>query len=1111
MIGLIEYRVNDIYTTKPGWINVVSDILTKFYKKDKRSKVRIKAIHCLLQIYKSNKQIHEEEILKKLILPTLYGLEEEADISVKLEAIKAITAICVECSSKRSVELLDILEKVIMKPIEVKNEAKDDNTKWSLNKFEEVHQAVIGLITIFCARVCLHPASIAIRAYHILVKHVEVAYNHLDVFGHIGHTRKAIFSLFMQLRANEKLHLGVEQDRGVVHYSPYLICRSHVTKDQPPVNPSGKIGKNVAYISLTKACVMVIKSLCLERDYNVLKLVLDEVPLVLQNKAIFSLYGSDIKAFITPLIELTSPKSSYPDILFNLPDSDLITGRKYTKGEFQNKVYTVLAAIAPYTEYLESSKGSYSLSKVAKDIVMAFLSGLSYKECSRTCIVALTASSLEMKKTMHNMIEKVLLDFSKITATKHVATPMLEFLSTLIRLPEIFCSFTDKHYLSVFAIALPFTNPYKFDAYTVSLAHHVIIMWFLKCRLAFRQNFVTFIIQGLNSYVFKSIEDVGLRRGSNAAMIAAAAMKPRTKSGGSDMMSRLRSNSLSENSPEKAKIRHATAAIASQPSNIQPLNANPDQEKLEKMMNFHGELSETCVDLLATYMFANVAVKPKRMPTAEFLLKNGQKASWVIGTKIVSVTTSICDQTSNRGALCDRCYLVCSQNKAELAGGRHKSSEVIQSNNPNSNQESEETSRRRHMSDAPIGSPTKYSPMQPPPSLTNRRGSAEKMTTNKKPEEDMSKLESLLDKQESEKKVSELCSCWCNGWAEIHVRRPSGDVSWMMRTQNASLTSESHAEFPLTDLTTLFHPDKEEPAAEEDRPLELDSMNDKKHLSIKDGETYSVFSRSRTSSENSNSAPASPVKEMKRPDFGELSPSHEPTSPKLKSPLSKTFSSPDSGTKSSDQNSNKQSYDPIPEVEDEEERQHDSLRRRTSLQTSHSSIASIEESKTAVINKGEDAPPALPGSNYTLATPPRTPHPREAQNPLTKTSRNRIEALQTGSYGSSGDMRNRAHTISGPSPRRSGGQLFYGSGGGNHPSTVTSVSSSGSFSSKSGPNAETPLKIDRVTGISPQFVFLALYHSKSLDIASNQDKPMLINLSNKSIESSIKSLDLIHP
>lgn len=47
--------------------------------------------------------------------------------------------------------------------------------------------------------------------------------------------------------------------------------------------------------------------------------------------------------------------------------------------------------------------------------------------------------------------------------------------------------------MSVFAILLPYTNPFKYNHYTVSLAHHVIAVWFLKCRLPFRRDFVKFI------------------------------------------------------------------------------------------------------------------------------------------------------------------------------------------------------------------------------------------------------------------------------------------------------------------------------------------------------------------------------------------------------------------------------------------------------------------------------------------------------------------------------------------------------------------------------------------------------------------------------------------
>ena len=130
--------------------------------------------------------------------------------------------------------------------------------------------------------------------------------------------------------------------------------------------------------------------------------------------------------------------------------------------------------MAPYNECLDPQRAT-------RPLVAALQAGL-LTESKRICIVALTACALEMKQSMYSLISKLLLNLSNSSATKSIATPMLEFLSTLIRLPDLFSCFTDSNYLTVFAIALPYTNPLKFDAYTVALAHHVIVMWFLKCR-----------------------------------------------------------------------------------------------------------------------------------------------------------------------------------------------------------------------------------------------------------------------------------------------------------------------------------------------------------------------------------------------------------------------------------------------------------------------------------------------------------------------------------------------------------------------------------------------------------------------------------------------------
>ena len=178
------------------------------------------------------------------------------------------------------------------------------------------------------------------------------------------------------------------------------------------------------------------------------------------------------------------------------------------------------------------------------------------------------------------------------------------------------------------------------------------------------------------------------------------------------------------------------------------------------------------------------------------------------------------------------------------------------------------------------------------------------------------------------------------------------------------------------------------------QPPELERLG----ADVPPSETFSIFSRGRHGSESSTSAPASPIKDMKQPEFP-MSPyaassvgDPDCVSPKTKSPSSCKTPTPvlekETGLK--------QSCDPIPEVDDEEDsRQHDPLRRRTSLQSSSGQELNILKREESMI----------------LATPPRTPSTRDPQKAVS--NRSKAEALQTGSYGSAGAMRDRAHTISG--------------------------------------------------------------------------------------------------
>ena len=51
-----------------------------------------------------------------------------------------------------------------------------------------------------------------------------------------------------------------------------------------------------------------------------------------------------------------------------------------------------------------------------------------------------------------------------------------------------------------------------------------------------------------------------------------------------------------------------------------------------------------------------------------------------------------------------------------------------------------------------------------------------------------------------------MCNCWCTQWAELYVRRPTGNFSWMMHLQNEQDLLSMFPEFVLSDISNLFKP-----------------------------------------------------------------------------------------------------------------------------------------------------------------------------------------------------------------------------------------------------------------------------------------------------------------
>ncbi|XP_014675180.1 PREDICTED: tuberin-like [Priapulus caudatus] len=553
----------------------------------------------------------------------------------------------------------------------------------------DVKAAVVGVIDIFIAKYARLPSAHAVKAFELLVGFMQGSYAApLTASPTLAAARGAVLRLFCSLRSDTLHRVCVVAPDGDARASPYLLCHAEKAVaaggTHGTASPAGPRSPTVvaAYdrcrtktMSVAAVMAVVVQCLASEHEWSVLSVVLGSLPAILQNKSFVLATNANFELLCGKLVAMATDKRlGYPDVLRGLPP-------KFSRSDFQGFVYPILAALASYHAYVDKplqvtlikSLEEGRLSKCACMCVNAiivcmlemqetmmrqlpevllklspdlFNSDMSsgrlqvtliksleegrLSKCACMCVNAIIVCMLEMQETMMRQLPEVLLKLSQISATRAIAIPMLEFLACLIHLPRLYANFVEEQYMSVFAIAAPYTNPAKFSHYTASLAHQVIALWFIKCRIIFRKDFVRFITKGLKANVLLPFEE--------------QAKYEKYSDHAEEVTRRPRSGSF---------ISDAKDAKAISPTPIR------EQQKPivdEAMSNFHMELTETCLDMMARYTFALYSSQPQRSPVAQFLLDGGQNMTWLVGNKLVTITTSggslkMSKQVTDRGLI----------------------------------------------------------------------------------------------------------------------------------------------------------------------------------------------------------------------------------------------------------------------------------------------------------------------------------------------------------------------------------------------------------------------------------------------------------------------------
>ncbi|XP_074775867.1 tuberin isoform X6 [Athene noctua] len=774
VLNLITYRAQSIHPAKDGWIHNLQMLMERFFRNESRSAVRIKVLDVLSFVLSINRQFYEEELINLVVISQLAHIPEDKDHQVRKLATQLLVDLAEGCNTHHFNSLLDIIEKVAAHSLSSPSELEERDLLSYSASLEDVKTAVLGLLIILQTKLYSLPSSHATRVYEMLIHHIQRHYIYAYSLAVASSIRLQVFDFLLMLRADSLHRLGLSNKDGAVRFSPYCLCdfveaEKRASEKKPtgtlsppsgsPSVPSQNATVRVGHLPYSMVFGVLLQCLKQETDWKVLKLVLNKLPESLRYKVLFLTSPCNIDLLASALSYMLTDKKT-TDRLHGTPEG-------FSRTDLHLAVVPVLTALISYHNYLDKAK--------QREIVYCLEHGLIYR-CANQCVVALSVCSVEMPDIIIKALPVLIVKLTHISATANMAIPLLEFLSTLARLPHLYRNFAAEQYASVFAISLPYTNPSKFNQYIVCLAHHVIAMWFIRCRLPFRKDFVPYITKGLRSNVLLSFDDTPEKDSFRA-----------------------RSTSLNE----RPKSRIQTSITS---SSLGSADENSMAQADDNLKNLHLELTETCLDMMARYVFSNFTAVPKRSPVGEFLLAGGRTKTWLVGNKLVTITTSVGTGTRSLLGLDSGEFQSCTESSSDPVLQVRQTKEAPAKLESQAGQQVCRSSRNRvrsmsgghalrvgaldsSASHFPSGSASQGT--QGPPAPTSR---SEK--TNPAPQTPLQKEKANL---------AAYVPLLTQGWAEILVRRPTGNTSWLMSLENPlSPFSSDINNMPLQELSNAL-------------------------------------------------------------------------------------------------------------------------------------------------------------------------------------------------------------------------------------------------------------------------------------------------------------------
>lgn len=311
-------------------------------------------------------------------------------------------------------------------------------------------------------------------------------------------------------------------ESGVSLFSPMLVSHIPSRGDTPQEDASkGDVDLETRSLSISTWLEAVLGMLQQGCDWEVYSFVLVHLPAQLSNHAIFRDAIPQIQELRRVICDLLLRTNQFPEppIASGLRRSDVAVC-----------LFQSMTMIVSYHDHFQKGEED--------EIVRTFVHGIAtWEKCAKCCIHALTICCHELPLSTSKCLMQLLTKMATIITQPHVAIHILEFLSCLSRLHDVYVNFKDEDFKVIFGICFRYLQSVKdkkdsgrnshasepstpatshppdlvhpsasddLPQYVYALAYHVILFWFLALKLPDRASLVGGIVRNL----FTDVDDL---------------------------------------------------------------------------------------------------------------------------------------------------------------------------------------------------------------------------------------------------------------------------------------------------------------------------------------------------------------------------------------------------------------------------------------------------------------------------------------------------------------------------------------------------------------------------------------------------------------------------